>query len=77
MDEEKVKKGRMILRSCRIGTIVCKIAKALGIADMEALRLFYRSETCREFHDRSSGLYLQGDLYIVDDFMREYNSLPR
>ncbi|MCM1199370.1 MAG: hypothetical protein NC308_10835 [Clostridium sp.] len=36
------------------------------------LDLFYRSRTCRRFHDEDTGLYLQGDLYIVDELIREY-----
>jgi len=51
--------------------IVCEIAKRLGVSSSEALRRFYKSVTCRNFHDRSTGMYLQGDLYVVDEFLSE------
>lgn len=71
MTRENINKARTILRSARIGLIVCEIAKRLGISTMEAMRSFYRSRTCRDFHDRSTGLYLQGDLYVVAEFLSE------
>lgn len=70
MDKKK-ETARLILRSHRIGRIACIIAKKLNLSPLEALRRFYRSETCREFHDRSTGLYLQGDLYLVNNFFKE------
>ncbi len=79
MTEEDRRKGQIIIRSARIGLIVCELAKRLGVKPTEALRRFYRSETCRQFHDRRSGLYLYGELYIVEEYMIEigevsYNS---
>ena len=35
------------------------------------LKRFYRSATCRNYHDRSTGMYLQGDLYVVEEFLEE------
>jgi len=29
------------------------------------------SKTCEDLHDKSTGLYLYGDLYVADEFMRE------
>ena len=55
----------------RIGSIVCKIADKLNIPPLQALKDFYRSDTCKKFHDRGTGLYLFGDLYIVDEYMLE------
>lgn len=60
-----------IIMSNRIGAIAVLIAERLHIDNVRALKLFYESETCRALHDKSSGLYLYGDLYIVDDFIRE------
>ena len=37
----------------------------------EALDMFYKSETCRRFHDEETGLYLQGNLYVLNDFLAE------
>lgn len=60
-----------ILKWGRIGAISCIIAKSLSIPPLEAFKGFYRSETCRKFHDRSTGLYLYSDHYIADSFLIE------
>lgn len=60
-----------ILRWGRIGIISCKISEKLNITPLEALKRFYRSKTCEQFHDRSTGLYLYGDLYLVDNYLAE------
>lgn len=60
-----------ILRCGRIGTISCRIAEKLGIPPLQALKEFFRSVTCEQFHNHATGLYLQSDLYIADDFIRE------
>ena len=59
----------------RIGSISCKIAEKLNIHPLQALKDFYRSNACKRFHDRGTGLYLFSDLYIVDEYMLE-KSLP-
>lgn len=71
MTKENLHLGRIVLRSARIGMIVCEIARRLGVSTSEALKKFYRSSTCRDFHDRSTGMYLQGDLYVVEEFLSE------
>lgn len=38
---------------------------------MKTLDMFYASKTCRHLHDKRTGLYLYGDLYIADEFMLE------
>ena len=43
---------------------------AWGIPE-KALQLYYESHTCADLHDKSTGLYLYGDLYVADEFMRE------
>ena len=60
-----------IIMSNRIGTISVELAKRLNIAPEKALQLFYESQTCADLHDKSTGLYLYGDLYVADEFMRE------
>ena len=45
-----------IIMSNRIGAISILLAKKLGIENIEALKLFYESETCRKLHDKSTGL---------------------
>lgn len=57
--------------SNRIGAIAIELAKRLKIEPVRALQLFYESETCAALHDKSTGLYLYGDLYVADEFMRE------
>ena len=71
---EQHKKVRNIIRWQRIGCIVVKISETLGVSLKEALDMFYRSETCRRFHDEETGLYLQGNLYVLNDFLAEIAS---
>lgn len=60
-----------IIMSNRIGSICMELARRLNISPTEALMRFYESETCAHLHDRSTGLYLYGDLYVADEYMRE------
>ena len=63
----------VILRQ-RIGCIVVKISETLNVSLKEALDMFYKSETCRRFHDEETGLYLQGNLYVLNDFLAEMSA---
>ena len=60
-----------VIMSNRIGAISVELAKRLDIAPARALQLFYESKTCADLHDKATGLYLYGDLYIVDEIIRE------
>ena len=60
-----------IIMSNRIGAISIELARRLDIEPVKALQLFYESQTCADLHDKSTGLYLYGDLYVADEFMRE------
>ena len=71
---EQHRKVRNIIRWQRIGCIVVKISETLDVSLKEALDMFYRSETCRRFHDEETGLYLQGNLYVLNDFLAESGS---
>ena len=71
MTEDQHRKVRNIIRWQRIGCIVVKISETLNVSLKEALDLFYKSETCRRFHDEETGLYLQGNLYVLNDFLAE------
>ena len=51
-----------------------KISETLGVSLKEGLDMFYRSETCRRFHDEETGLYLQGNLYVLNDFLAAIGS---
>ncbi len=71
MSSEDKKQMRDIIRWQRIGCIVTKVAERFNVPLKDALDMFYRSNTCRRFHDESTGLYLFGDLYIVDELALE------
>ncbi len=62
-----------IIMSNKIGAIAVALAERLKISNVKALKLFYESETCKNLHDKSTGLYLYGDLYLADEFMLEMN----
>ena len=53
------------------GAIPVELAKRLNIEPVKTLQLFYESQTCADLHDKSMGLYLYGELYVADEFMRE------
>ena len=71
---EQHRKVRNIIRWQRIECIEVKISETLDVSMKEALDMFYRSETCRRFHDEETGLYLQGNLYVLNDFLAEIGS---
>ena len=70
-DPVKLPVVQEIIMSNRIGAISVELANRLDIAPEKALQLFYESQTCADLHDKSTGLYLYGDLYVADEFMRE------
>jgi hypothetical protein len=47
------------------------LAERLKTEPLLALQLFYESNTCRQLHDRSTGLYLFSAGYIAEDYIRE------
>ena len=67
MTPEEHRQVRRIILHNRIGCIVAKMSELFRISLTEALDVFYRSNTCRRFHDEKTGLYLYGDLYIIDE----------
>ncbi len=64
-----------IIMSNRIGAISVELAKRLNIEPVKALQMFYKSKTCEDLNNKSTGLYLYGDLYVADEFMREIKGL--
>lgn len=60
-----------IILSSRIGCIAAYLSQSLGISPAQALLRFYDSRTCAMLHDKATGLYLYGDLYIADEYLRE------
>ncbi len=67
MTSEEHRQVRRIILHNRIGCIVAKMSELFRISLTEALDVFYRSDTCRRFHDEKTGLYLYGDLFIIDE----------
>ena len=57
-----------IIMSNRIGAISMELSKRLNIEPVRALQMFYESQTCADLHNKSTGLYLYGDLYVADEF---------
>jgi hypothetical protein len=51
--------------------MVPMIAEKLHVSVERAFDIFYTSQTCARLHDESTGLYLFGELYIIDDLMME------
>lgn len=72
--EAKKKALREILLWQQIGCIVVRIAQKLQISNLEALRIFYTSDTCVRLHDERTGLYLFSDIYLADEVIMEYTS---
>ncbi len=64
-----------IILSNRIGSIAMELSQRLDIEPVKALEMFYESQTCADLHDKSTGLYLYSDLYIVDEFIQERQNL--
>ncbi|MBR4214743.1 MAG: hypothetical protein IKR94_05440 [Bacteroidales bacterium] len=60
-----------IIMANKIGGIAVALADKLNISPVKALELFYESRTCENLHNKATGLYLFGDLYIADEFVLE------
>ena len=68
---ERDKVLHRILTASQTGTIVCRIAKMLGIPAYEAFRRFIVSKTYANFRKPGSALSMCGDPAIVEEFLRE------
>lgn len=55
----------------KVGRIIALLSDRLNVDVAKATDLFYRSRTCKELHDESTGLYLMGDRYILDNLLSE------
>lgn len=55
----------------KIGRIIVRLSERLDITPEAAFECFYESETCRRLHIPETQLYLFGDLFIVDEVVRE------
>lgn len=72
-DSERIKSPAIqtMILSHQIGGVAYELSKRLNVSPARALDLFYRSQTCADLHNRNTGLYLYGNLYIADEFMLE------
>ncbi len=68
---EKEKLLHRILTASQTGTIVCRIARTLGIPTYEAFRSFIMSKTYANFRKPGSALSMCGDPAIVEEFLSE------
>ena len=68
-EQEKVL--HQILTATQTGTIVCRLAKELGISSYEAFQRFIRSKTYAQFRRPGSLISMLGDPAIVDEYLRE------
>lgn len=55
----------------KIGRIIARLSERLNVSPEQAFDIFYNSDTCNRLHQPESGLYLYGDLYVVDEVVRE------
>lgn len=60
-----------VLTATQTGTIVCRLAKELGISNYEAFQRFFRSKTYAEFRTPGSYMSMLGDPAIVQEFINE------
>lgn len=76
--QQKRKEAIMLspeLLSMKITHIIVLLARRLDISSERALQIFYESDTNERLHNPDTGLYLMGDLYIVDDVIREIQEM--
>ena len=55
----------------KMARIIMDLSERLNISPERALAVFYESNVCRQLRNPNTGLYLYGDLYIVDEVIRE------
>lgn len=68
---ENEKTLHQILTSTQTGTIVCRLAKELGIPAYEAFQRFFKSNTYAKFRIHGSIMSMFSDPAIVYEFLNE------
>lgn len=68
---EKERVLHKILTATQTGTVVCRIARELGIPEYEAFRRFFRSKTYEKFRTPGSIMSMLSDPAIVQEFLAE------
>ena len=59
------------LSATQTGTIVCRLAKELGVSNYEAFRRSFRSKTYERFRNPDSYVCMLSDPAIVQEFLNE------
>ena len=81
MSEEEHRQVRNIIRWNRIGCIVVKMSERFHISVTDALDIFYKSNTCRRFHDekilRKAKVMGFSDKYIGQIWGKTFQALKR
>lgn len=68
---EKERILHQILTATQTGTIVCRLAKELGIPTYEAFRRFFTSKTYAKFRTPGSIMSMLSDSAIVQEYLNE------
>ncbi len=68
---EKERILHQILTATQTGTIVCRLAKELGIPTYEAFRRFFTSKTYAKFRIPGSIMSMLSDSAIVQEYLSE------
>ena len=70
-DPVKLPEVQDLILGTQIGCIAYELSKRLDVDPIFALMLFYESKTCRQLHDKATGLYLFSEKYLADEFVLE------
>lgn len=57
----------------KIGRVVTRLSETLNIDTIQALDIFYRSQVCKDLHNPDTEIYLRGDIYILNNLLKEIN----
>ena len=55
----------------KIGRVVTRLSEKLDIDSIRALDIFYRSQVCKDLHNPETELYTRGDIYILNNLLKE------
>lgn len=70
---EKEHTLHQILTATQTGTIVCRLAKELGISSYEAFTRFFKSKTYAQFRTPYSVVSMLNDSNIIKEYINEQN----
>ncbi|BCN31833.1 DUF3791 domain-containing protein [Anaeromicropila herbilytica] len=61
-----------VLLQKKYSRIIGQLAKEANISELEAMKLFYESNTYQLISEGVSDMHCYSDLYLVDEIMLEY-----